>query len=62
MHKGDCEPVARTLVVLAEDLGKADMAVAWGVESGGGDGMLVFRTDLAYLIGIISGTLTGTKN
>ena len=62
--KGDCEPVARALVVLAEDTGEDGAGTPWRVEIKNEEGKVVFRVDLIGWIGIIGGTHTipGTEN
>ena len=58
MDKGDSEPVARALVVLAIYTGEDGVGTPWEVEIRNEDGKVIFRVDLIGWIGIIGGTHT----
>ena len=53
--RGDCRPVARALVVLAEYAAGGGEAISWRANCRDGNGRVVFQVSFAYQIGWIRG-------
>ena len=65
LDRGDYRPVARALVVLAEDAWGGGAGIPWKVHCGDGNGRVVFQVSFTYRIGWIRAigcTIPGTKD